>query len=142
MALLGEFDAGMFRMGRMMMSRQSEFIHENGLTSAQFMVLRMLMSEGPTRVSDLARSLGVKNPAASMSVQSLEEHGWVARTQDSDDHRAVLVSVTDAGVAQVERCEDSRREFMRRFTADLSAEDLEALVRILNTLTETISRDM
>ncbi len=139
-ALLDELDGALFRMGRLMMSRQGDFVHENGLTAPQFMVLKMLLSDEHMRVSDIAVALGVKNPAASMVLQGLQDHGWVTRTQDADDHRVVRVSVTAEGAQQIGRCEDSRREFMRRFTADLSFEDLESFVRILTTLADTVAR--
>lgn len=125
-----------------MMSRQGDFVRENGLTTPQFMVLRMLQAEPGMRVSDIAASLGVKNPAASMLVQSLEEQGLVERVHDAEDHRVVLVFATETGATQVLRCERSRRTFMRKLTADLDADDLKALVRIVTAIADTMARDV
>ncbi len=140
-SLLDDLDASIFRMGRLMMSRQNDFVRDNGMTTPQFMVLKMLSCESAMRVSDVATNLGVKSPAASMLIQSLEEQGWVGRVQDADDHRVVRVSISDDGKRQVRRCEDSRREFMRRFTSDLTPEDLQSMARIIATITDAVARE-
>jgi DNA-binding MarR family transcriptional regulator len=54
-------------------------------------------SERPARITDLAASEGVTQPAITLVVNHLVERGWVVRRDDPTDGRVVLVDITDAG---------------------------------------------
>ena len=138
--VLRDIDAAMHRMGRLMAARHAEFQHESGMTTPHFMLLKAVDCEGPTRVSDLAELMGVKNPAASMIVQQLESDGLVERHHDEHDNRVVIVSLTDLGERRLAQAEVFRRGLLSRMTADLSTEDLEALLRILGTVSDSVAR--
>ncbi|MDP2182123.1 MAG: MarR family transcriptional regulator [Actinomycetota bacterium] len=139
-AILDELDAAMYRLGRLMASRQAECFRSAGVPAPQYMVLRILGVEGHMRVSDIADMLGVKNPAASAIVQGLEQAGYASRERDETDQRAVRISLTDAGRERLSTADEHHRALMRRFTSTLSIEDLRTLSRIHNTLAETIAR--
>lgn len=138
-ALLDRIDATMYRMGRLMSSRQSEFQRESGLPAPHFMVLKALACAGPTRSSDLATLMGVKSPAASMIVQGLESEGLISRAHDTSDNRVVRVSLTPEGSASLERAEGYRRELMKRLTSGLTLDDLRDFARIMDVLAEGAS---
>lgn len=138
-ALLDRIDATMYRMGRLMSSRQNEFQRESGLPAPHFMVLKTLACAGPTRSSDLAALLGVKSPAASMLVQGLESEGLISRAHDTSDNRVVRVSLTPEGSARLERAEGYRRELMKRLTSGLTPDDLRDFARIMDALAEGAS---
>lgn len=141
-ALLDEFGASVFRMGRLMASRHSPAHQQvDGFSAPVHMMLSIIDASGPLRVSDIAASLGVKSPAVSMLLRKLTKEGWVERHYDPDDRRAVLVSVSDAGREYLARSDDVQRAMMRRHTRNLSADDLRTLIRILGTLIETIETD-
>jgi len=58
------------------------------------------LSESPDRtrrMSDLADLAQGSLPRLSQVVTRLEERGWVRRSQDPDDGRSTLVTLTDAG---------------------------------------------
>ena len=65
---------------------------------AHIAVLGNIHTEG-TRLVELARRLGVTRQAASQIVQQIERKGFLERTADPDDGRAVLVRHTPAGRA-------------------------------------------
>ncbi|NMO94099.1 MarR family transcriptional regulator [Actinomycetospora sp. TBRC 11914] len=67
------------------------------LTASQTGVLSRLDREGPATASALAAAEGVRPQSVAMSIQVLEERGFVARTPDPDDGRRQIVSVTPAG---------------------------------------------
>ncbi len=139
-SLLDELDATLHRVGRLVASRQAEFVRDAGLSASQYMVLKALDSEGPMRVSDVASMLGVKNPAASGLIQSLEEDGLLQRGGDASDNRVVLVDMAPAGRAALARSEAYRRRIISGFTAALSLEDLRTLVRIHGILADSLAR--
>jgi DNA-binding MarR family transcriptional regulator len=83
------------------------------LTAAS--TLRNLELNGPRRLTDLAGDESVSQPAMTQLVSRLERDGLAERTIDPADRRVVLVRVTPAGTALMQR----RRESRARHLADL-----------------------
>ena len=141
-SLLDQLEASIFRMGRIMASGRGHPLRGEGMISGpQYMLLKALEGEGSLRVSDAADLLDVKNPAASMLIQSMDDQGLVSREHDSDDRRVIRVSMTDEGRSRLAQAEEHRHIMMRRFTSALSVEDLRNLVRIQNKLVDAIAAE-
>ena len=66
-------------------------------------VLSLLDELGPTGVSALAAADHCSQPTMTGQVRQLKEHGWVEVTPNPDDARSTLVSLTDAGRAELAR---------------------------------------
>ena len=73
------------------------------LPHAAMRLLGRLDELGPTRISDLAKADRCSQPTMSTLVQRQEEQGWVRRAADPADSRASLISLTDAGLAELRR---------------------------------------
>ncbi|WP_416361722.1 MarR family winged helix-turn-helix transcriptional regulator [Mesorhizobium sp. AR02] len=89
-----------------------------GLTPRQHQALLAIKGYpggGPVTVGDLAERLRIRHHSAVELVNRLSEAGLVARDQDKDDHRRVLLRLTD-------RADDC--------LAELSAVHLDELSRI------------
>ena len=82
-------------------------------------VLARLDTDGPGRISDLARVEGVTQPAMTGLANRLEAEGLVRRDGDPADARATLVSLTPAG-----------REFVRARRAERTRVVAAALERL------------
>lgn len=135
--LHAEIDAAMHRMTRVMASKHAEFQQAAGVSTTQYMLLKMIECEGPSRVSDLANLLGVKNPAASMMLQQLEAEGFVERRHDTADNRVVLVSLTEPGKRTLADADVYRKQMMLRLSADLTVDDLKHLLRTIAIITDS-----
>jgi DNA-binding MarR family transcriptional regulator len=59
------------------------------------------LGDGPRTISRLAELEGVAQPTMTRMVGRLEDEGLVARERGADDGRLVLVSLTDAGAAEL-----------------------------------------
>lgn len=92
---------------------------------------------GPARVSELAQALQLTPAAITQLVAELEGRGYVRRTRDERDRRAVQVSLTEAGEQVLEAHRQRRRAAVQRLAEALTAEDRAALTRILLRLRET-----
>lgn len=90
------------------------------------------------RVGALATALGVKAPATSALVESLEARGLIGREGDPGDRRVSLIHVTEAGLGELQNAESNRRSHMRRYAEVLGEDDVRALVRIHRTLIEAM----
>ena len=65
--------------------------------------LLMKLAEQSGTLSDLAASIGVTAPTMSNSVTALVERGWARRGTPGRDRRVVIVEVTPAGRAALDR---------------------------------------
>jgi MarR family transcriptional regulator, transcriptional regulator for hemolysin len=69
----------------------------HGLTMALIGPLLLLSWKGPLLQRDIVRSSAVRQPAMVALLDKLETMGLVARTPSSNDRRASLVELTEAG---------------------------------------------
>jgi DNA-binding MarR family transcriptional regulator len=99
-----------------------------GLPFTRLRALRRLAKSELT-LRDLAESLGTDAPAATVTVNDLEERGLVTRREHPEDRRAKLVSLTPAGRAIV-RIEKNVPDPIPEPLTALSAEEMKMLVRI------------
>ncbi|MGB9690917.1 MAG: MarR family winged helix-turn-helix transcriptional regulator [Candidatus Sumerlaeaceae bacterium] len=100
----------------------------NEMTGAQKRILYYLDLQGPQRMSDIARLVGVSLPAATITVEKLVESKLVKRSADPSDRRVVRVDLTPKGrlvVRQLNRVHERR---FREILSKLSPEEREELV--------------
>ena len=83
------------------MPRHAGFDHPVGLVP-----LAVVHRLAPARVKDVARELHVDFSVASRQLSALAAAGYVSRESDPEDRRAQLVTVTDSGVAALERAHE------------------------------------
>jgi DNA-binding MarR family transcriptional regulator len=83
------------------MPRLAGFDHPVGL-----LPLAVVHRLAPARAKDVARELHVDFSVASRQLTALATAGYIERQPDPDDRRAQLVSLTEAGVAALERAHD------------------------------------
>ena len=103
-----------------------------GMSFARVRALRRLAAE-PQTLRALAERLGADPPYATLIVDDLEKRGLAQRTPHPEDRRSKLVELTEAGRAAAARAHailDEPPAALR----DLPAEDLAALLRVLDRL--------
>jgi DNA-binding MarR family transcriptional regulator len=69
---------------------------------AHFALVAML-AERPRTLTELANLRGVSLPTMSNSITALVQHGWVRRSESSEDRRVVMVEVTATGRSALDR---------------------------------------
>ena len=70
--------------------------HEPQLTLGQFLALRAIAAERLT-AGELARRTGVSGAAVSQLVATLDQSGWIERSQAPEDRRRQALALTEAG---------------------------------------------
>lgn len=65
--------------------------------------LLSILSDRPRMLTELAAIQGVSLPTMSNSISAMVERGWVRRTAPGTDRRVVIIEVTVAGRAALER---------------------------------------
>ncbi|MGE5502837.1 MAG: MarR family winged helix-turn-helix transcriptional regulator [Actinomycetota bacterium] len=107
-------------------------------------VLAALLGEREMRLGDLARRTSIEMSTLSRISVAMEERGLIVRRRSGRDARAVLASLTPAGLEMVETIVPLAQERERRAVSGLSADEISQLkamlVRIHANVTETAGR--
>jgi DNA-binding MarR family transcriptional regulator len=103
-----------------------------GLSWARVLALRRLSAQ-PHTLRALAESLAADPPYVTLIVDDLERRGLVRRMPHPEDRRAKLVELTVAGRAAAVRA-DAILDEPPAALSDAPAEDLDALLRVLDLL--------
>jgi len=104
------------------------------LTLAQLSILVTLIDRGPIRMTELAAHERVRTPTTTVAIRRLEKLGLVKRSKDQSDLRAVLVDITDRGLAVHRESLANRRAALAEMLAGLSDDDRETLAKALAPL--------
>lgn len=108
-----------------------------GIDAATRDLLATLRRAGtPYRLSpsEIARHVLISPGAVSQRVARAERDGWVRRLRSGADGRAVLVELTPAGHAIIERTVDELLSHEQTLLSGLTEEDQEQLSALLRTL--------
>ena len=92
------------------------------------------LQPGGSQISALAHAAGVSRQALSALVREVEALGYVRTSPDPDDRRAVLVDLTDAGVAFCVAAIEISREITREFERSWGPDALEQLRERLRSI--------
>jgi len=99
------------------------------VTLPQFRVLVLLTADGPIRIGSLAEQMGAVPSTFTRSVDRMVAGGWIARAENPDSRREVLIELTDDGRRLVEAVTERRRREVRDVLKLLSDEDRASVAR-------------
>jgi DNA-binding MarR family transcriptional regulator len=110
------------------------------MTATQRIALIEIADAGPLRLNDLAARTGTSAPTASRTVDVLDDLGFVERTPDPDDRRAVRIELTPAGRTLVDERKTRAAAAFEPAAAALTGEDRERLLDLLARMTDALAR--
>jgi DNA-binding MarR family transcriptional regulator len=102
------------------------------VTVPQHRLLVLLASRGPQTVNAIAAELGVNQSNASRQCDRLRKRHLVERESSLADGRAVLTSVTDAGLHVLDRVMEERRRQVRRVVETMTAAEVDLVATALD----------
>lgn len=108
-----------------------------GMTLLQLTALHLISAQAPITLTDLARSLGTRSPAASAMVARLSRAGLVSRTPDPQDHRRVQLALT-ANAEPIVGGVDA--DTARRLQAVLNGISPQTRSQLIDVLIDTVGR--
>jgi DNA-binding MarR family transcriptional regulator len=111
------------------------------LTLAQLSILVTLLDQGPIRMTDLAAHERVRTPTTTVAIRRLEKIGLVKRSRDPSDLRAVLVDITQRGLAVHRESLTNRITALAALLNQLSESDLDTLTKALAPLERLASSE-
>jgi DNA-binding MarR family transcriptional regulator len=99
--------------------RGDALVADEGLRIRNFAALRMIDKLGPCPQQQVARALGLGEPAAALVVDELVDKGLVVRGQDPGDRRRYALELTDLGRERLVRLAEAIRRVQAEVTAGL-----------------------
>ena len=114
--------------------------HVDGIEQAAYLILYVLVSEGPRRTTALAEAVHSDTSTVSRQVGALVRHGLVERQADPADGRACLLAATPRGSECFEAHRRARTAEMMQVLANWSKEDLKDGADLLDRLNGELER--
>lgn len=118
-ALAGELRIAVGRASRRIRAERGEA----GLTDPQFNVLAWLTKDGALTPGQLAERERIQPPSMTRTVTGLAELGLVAKTEHPTDGRQVVVTLTDAGVAEVNETRRRRDAWLAERLSNMTKDE-------------------
>ena len=110
-----------------------------GLNRSDHRCLDVLEQEGPLPAGKLAKAVGLSTAAITTVVDRLEARGYAERRADPSDRRRVVIEVTPKLHQDMWPFYGLLAETAQRFYDEFSEEDLEVVVRFLETASDRFS---
>jgi len=123
-----------FLVARYMVGKQPQDWVQLDLTIGQVKTLMLLAGKPDQTVSQVAERLGSGKPTASILIDRLVQLGLVRRSEDANDRRRTLVSLTDAGSDLVTRLRQGNLDQLVEWLQAMAPADLAALRHGLEAL--------
>jgi DNA-binding MarR family transcriptional regulator len=120
------------RAARVLARQFDDVLRPFGLTNGQFSLLMSLNRPGPARMREVATLLGMDRTTLTAALKPLEKRGLLTSTNDPEDRRGRLLSITLAGREKLADALPVWRETHHAVESRLSNAD--GLRRGLNTL--------
>lgn len=116
--------------------RFSELFEREGVTFQQYNVLRILRGAGDQGLPtlEIGERMIERTPGVTRIVDRLETKGWVARDRGTEDRRRVWCRITEKGLDLLARLDPPVDATDELIFADLSDDQLQVLVDLLDTL--------
>jgi len=133
MAVVGRIS----RVSRLLEAQLKPTFSEHGLETGEFDVLATLLRSGPPHAlsaGTLSTATMVSSAALTNRIDRLVDKGLVGREVDPTHRRRVLISLSDDGLALVNRVVELHVANERRLLAGLSAKEAAALGTLLRRL--------
>ena len=113
---------------------------ETELSQPSYILLRVLIDEGPLPMGHLARIAHMDLGMTTRRVQALVDAGLVTRHTDPSDGRVSVVDTTVAGQRAAGALHEVRRDHLARALTDWSATELQQFDRLLTKFLDDTRR--
>lgn len=113
---------------------RDKYLSEYGLSGYQAPYLPAVCNHPGITQDQIAQELHVNRSSVTRQLILLEENGYITRKRSETDRRAVEVYPTEKGLAILPTVRESFHSWRQKLTDGLSAEQLELLETLLDTL--------
>lgn len=114
-------------------SRMAEMLKSYGVSPTQFNVLRILRGAGPNghKCGEIGERMVKRDPDITRLLDRMVRAGWLARSRDTQDRRAVVSRISSKGVELLKRLDKPIDDFGRELLGHMGGKKLRVLVGLL-----------
>ena len=114
-------------------------LNEAGFAELRLPHMAVIQYPGPdgVRPGALAERAGISKQAMNQLLGSLEELGYIERSDSREEGRARLVHLTERGRVVCSKTREIVREIEREWRAELGSEEFDTLKRLLSRVAES-----
>lgn len=126
------------RIGRKIGSEVSKY----GLTSIQSRILAFVSHESAKRdifQKDMEEEFDIRRSSVTSVLNHMEKNGYIKRVSVSEDARLKKIVLTDKGSDTEKKIHDFIIKFERSLREELTDEEMDIFVKIINRLSEKIA---
>lgn len=105
-----------------------------GITRGAYATLSAIHHEKKTKPAELAAFLGVDGAAVTRHLDRIEKQGLIERKPSTTDRRSTDITPTTDGIRVVRRGRADSKATNSKFTAGLSAADVDRLLSVIYTM--------
>jgi len=109
-----------------------------GLSYEDIYLLQFLRSKSPSKMSEIAREMGMPISTATRVIDRLQKKELMTREKDPEDKRNILVFLKPGGEKIVKRVEDHTFEIISGNLESFSKTDVEAFLRTASSLQQIL----
>jgi DNA-binding MarR family transcriptional regulator len=113
--------------------------HERGAITLERARILWQLVESPRRSGEIAQRCGLTPASVSELVDSLERDGFVRRSEDRNDRRAVVVEISARGRREIDRVGELMTAPVAKILAGLSADKRSRIAAALADLQEAFA---
>lgn len=104
------------------------------LTAIQFVTLCTVMENGASSLTEIGNATAIDPATIRGVIKRLKDRKWVALTNDPDDRRKVMVSISEAGAAMVDSMLPTAQQVSDRTMGNLNPAERVALLYLLKKM--------
>lgn len=113
----------------------------NGVTATHYNIVELVYRKGKMNGKELARNLGVSQPAISRQLKFLIENNLLSQEQDSTDRRTFYLHATGKGKLLIDGSESFRKNVTLHIGRILSEQELQNLTSLLAKVMKNLKTD-
>ena len=137
MALIGRLQ----RVSKVLSHEMQATFAKHGLNGPSFDVLATLLRSGAPHAlspNELLETMMITSGTLTNRIDQLEKSGFVVRTGNQNDKRSVIVSLTQKGLAVIDKAVTAHVETQTGLTAGLTPEEHKSLSQLLRRFLSTL----
>lgn len=120
-----------------------QLLKANGLTGAQYNVLRILRGAEPNGLgcSSIGERMISHDPDITRLLDRMEKRALITRERQKDDRRVVKTRITSEGLTMLKRLDHPIRELHKRQFREISGAQLKNLIETLDQIAAAEKHD-
>jgi DNA-binding MarR family transcriptional regulator len=121
---------------RLLKSADAAFGEALGISMTQLGALFILERDPGASPKQVSETLGISKSATTMLVDRMEHAGLVRREPSDDDHRAIRLFATSAGLTKAAAARPILARLTRKLTLPFNESEMAVVVRFLESILE------